>query len=150
NARLGIADQHAEVVGKTGKLVNFELGHEDNSGAFACIFGSLKHPNSGRLEFNRLARVAPAVTPANERTLAELLGTAGPLAQATRRSRPSRFLQSAAWWVRAQAADQPHPRPLAQPRGQPAYWIGVCSALHRHVSWRGRPIGRLDAGDPGR
>src|SRR5262249_54708297 len=57
-AGVGIADQHAKVVGEAGKLVDLKLGHEDNSGAFACFFGSLQHPNSARFEFNRLAWVA--------------------------------------------------------------------------------------------
>jgi len=57
DALLGIADQHAEIVRQARKLVNLELGHEDNSGAFACFFGSLTHPNSARFEFNRLCTI---------------------------------------------------------------------------------------------
>ena len=38
DAGLGVADQHAEIVGEARELVNFELGHEDNPGAFALLF----------------------------------------------------------------------------------------------------------------
>ena len=38
DAGVGVADQHAEIVGEARELVNFELGHEDNPGAFALLF----------------------------------------------------------------------------------------------------------------